>query len=278
MDISICSYSFHRLLEAGRQDVFQYITDCADLGCTLLDLWNGHLPTLWDDPERPPSSFTLESAELTPAELDFLAEVKAAADQANLPFGCLAIDGTYIYEDTLEKRQANRIKAYRWLNIAERLGAQQVRIDSGGTADMPDDMFAIIVEGYNDLIPRARAKGIEVIIENHWGASNEPENVVRILENVNGLGLLFDTANWADGKQEEGWTRCARYARATHIKTYAFDAEGNETTVDVPRAIRYLLDAGYNGSWGIESVPRDGDEYDGAKKTIALIQRILADA
>jgi sugar phosphate isomerase/epimerase len=275
MELSICSYSFHRLLEAGQQDVFQYIRDCQALGCTQLDLWNGHLPSLLDDAARAPGSFTPEHAQLSPAELDYLARIKASADRAGLPFGCLAVDGAHIYEASPEARQANQIKADRWLNIAEQLSAQQIRIDSGGSPEMPEDMFEVIVTGYNDLIPRAGEKGIEVVIENHWGASRIPENVVRILEAVPGLGLLFDTGNWPDDMRETGWARCARYARATHLKTYAFDAEGNETTVDIPRAMRYLQEAGYQGSWGIESCPREGDEIEAAKKSIALVRRVL---
>jgi sugar phosphate isomerase/epimerase len=275
MELSICSYSFHRLLEAGQQDVFQYIHDCRDLGCTQLDLWNGHLPSLLDDESRAPADFTPEYAQLSPAELDYLAGIKAAADQAGLPFGCLAVDGAHIYEPSPEARQAQRIKAYRWLNIAEQLGSKQIRIDSGGPAEMPEDVLEIIVAGYNDLIPRAREKGMEVVIENHWGASRIPENVVRILEAVPELGLLFDTGNWPEGMREKGWAMCARYARSTHIKTFAFDAEGNETTMDVPRAMGYLREAGYQGSWGIESAPRQGDEIEAAKKSIALIRRVL---
>jgi sugar phosphate isomerase/epimerase len=277
MDLSICSYSFHRLLEAGQQDVFKYISDCHSLGCTQLDLWNGHLPSLLDDEARPegPSSFTPEYAQLSPAEVDYLARIKVAADSAGLPFGCLAVDGAHIYEASPEARQANQIKAHRWLNIAEQLSAQQIRIDSGGPAEMPDDVLDVIVTGYNDLIPRAGERGIEVVIENHWGASRIPENVVRILEAVPGLGLLFDTGNWPDEMRETGWALCARYARATHIKTFAFDAQGNETTMDIPRAVRYLQEAGYQGSWGIESCPRQGDEYEAAQKSIALVRRLL---
>lgn len=275
MDLSICSYSFHRLLEAGQQDVFQYISTCQTLGCTQLDLWNGHLPSLLDDEARSPSNFTLEYAQLSPAEMEYLARIKDTADRAGLPFGCLAIDGAHIYEPSPEARQAQQIKAYRWLNIAGQLSAQQIRIDSGGPPEMPDDVLDIIVAGYNDLIPRAGEKGIEVVIENHWGASRIPENVVRILEAVPGLGLLFDTGNWPDDMRETGWTQCARYARATHLKTYAFDAEGNETTVDIPRAMRILQEAGYQGSWGIESVPRQGDEIEAAKKSVALVRRVL---
>jgi len=207
--------------------------------------------------------------------MDYLARIKAAADSAGLPFGCLAVDGAHIYEPSPDARQAQQIKAYRWLNIAEQLGAGQIRIDSGGPPEMPDDVFEVIVTGYNDLIQRAGKKGIEVVIENHWGASRIPENVVRILEAVPELGLLFDTGNWPEDLRETGWTRCARFARATHLKTYAFDAEGNEATVDIPRAMHILQEAGYQGSWGIESVPRQGDEYEAAKKSIALVHRVL---
>ena len=275
MELSLCSYSFHRLLEAGQQDVFQYIHDCHALGCTQLDLWNGHLPSLLDDEKRSPSSFTSEDAQLSVAELDDLTRIKATADSVGLPFGCLAVDGTHIYEASPEARRANQIKADRWLNIAEQLSSQQIRIDSGGTPEMPEEMFDVIVTGYKDLIQRASEKGMELIMENHWGASRIPENVVRILDAVPGLGLLFDTGNWPEEMRETGWTQCVRYARATHLKTFAFDAEGNETTVDIPRAMRYLQEAGYQGCWGIESVPREGDEIEAAKKSIALVRRVL---
>src|SRR5215210_597417 len=140
MELSICSYSFHRLLEAGQHDVFQYISDCQSLGCTQLDLWNGHLPSLLDDEARSPSSFTPEYAQLSAGEMDDLARIKAAAESAGLPFGCLAVDGAHIYEPSPEARQANQIKADRWLNIAEQLSAQQIRIDSGGPAEVPEDV------------------------------------------------------------------------------------------------------------------------------------------
>ena len=278
MELSLCSYSFHHLLEAGRHDVFQYISDCHSLGCTQLDLWNGHLPSLLDDKARSPSSITPEYVQLSSAEMDYLAQIKAAADNAGLPFGCLAVDGAHIYEATPEARQAQQIKAYRWLNIGEQLSVEQIRIDTGGSPEMPDEVLEIIVRSYNDLIQRAGEKGMEVVMENHWGASRIPENVVRILEAVPGLGLLFDTGNWPEDNRETGWTLGARYARATHLKTFAFDAAGNETTVDIPRAMGMLQEAGYRGSWGIESVPRQGDEYEAAQKSIALVRRVLGTA
>jgi sugar phosphate isomerase/epimerase len=207
--------------------------------------------------------------------MGYLAQIKAAAEAAGLPFGCLAVDGAHIYETSPEARRAQQIKAYRWLNIAEQLSTEQIRIDTGGPSEMTEVVLEVIVAGYNDLIPRAREKGMEVIMENHWGASRIPDNVVQIMEAVPELGLLFDTGNWPEAMRETGWTRCARYARATHLKMFAFDDEGNETTVDIPRAMRILQEAGYQGSWGIESVPRQEDEFETAKKSIALVRRVL---
>jgi len=263
------------LLAAGKQDIFKYITDCKELGATQLEPWNAHLETVLkagEDPENVQLSLQ-ETARLK----GYLERVKRAAKDAGLPFGCIAVDGAHIYEPTPEARQTNRALAYKWLEVAEKLRARQVRIDAGGPEDMPDDVFRTIVDGYQDLVARGHEKGIEILMENHWGPSKIPENVVKIMEAVDGLGLLFDTNNWAPGMQERGWHMCARYAKATHVKTFSFDEKGYEPSVDIPKAMNSLVDAGYDGCWGIESCPKDGDEYEGVRKTITLMKRVLGE-
>ena len=193
MDLSICSYSFHRLLADGKQDMFKYIADCKELGATLLDPWNAHLAPLQDSETVLQAGSDPENAQLFPQQEEYLERVKRAADDAGLPFGCIAVDGAHIYEPTPEARQANRALAYQWLEVADRLGARQIRIDAGGPEEMPDDVFQIIIQGYWDLVARGRGKGIEILMENHFGPSRIPENVVKIMEAVDGLGLLFDT-------------------------------------------------------------------------------------
>ncbi len=256
---SICSYSFHRSYAAGKMDVFQFIDWNQQHGFTQLDPWMEHLRDGYNDD-------------------GWLQRVKDAAAAAGLPFGCIAVDGAHIYEPTEEGRAANRARAYRWINIAAFLGAPQVRIDCGGPEEMPDDVFAIVVEGYHDIIAYAKERGVEIIMENHWGPSKHAHNVVKIMEALPELGLLFDTNNWAEGTQEDAWEACAKYARLTHMKTFSFDENGNEATWDIPKAMRLLQEAGYAGTWGIESVPVDGDESAGALKTLALMKRVLGDA
>jgi sugar phosphate isomerase/epimerase len=256
MGYSLCSYSFHRTTKAGNLDIFSYIAFCKGAGFTQLDPWMLHLQAGYDDNA-------------------FLDRVKAAAAAMELPFGCVAVDGAHIYEPTAEARAANRQRAYRWIDICEYLGATQVRIDAGGREESAEEIIDIVVEGYHDIIAKARNQGVEVIIENHWGPFKHPDNLHKLLDAVDGLGLLFDSYNWPEGTHERAWQQYAKYASLTHFKTFSFDANGNEPEWDIPRVIGILKAAGYNGAWGIESTPNDGREADAALRTLALLKRTL---
>jgi sugar phosphate isomerase/epimerase len=273
--LSIASYSFHRLLKAGKQDIYQYITDCKTLGATQLDPWNGHLDPLVQKDNLLRAQKDTSITSLSEEEKKYLSSVRLAAEKERLPFGCLAVDGAHIYDNTLDVMQLNRAIAYRWLEAAEILGAEQVRIDAGGPETLTDPILATVTQGYQDLLQRAKTKKLEILIENHWGVSRSPDNVVKILNSNPGLGLLFDTNNWTPGEQEKGWQMCAKYARSVHIKTFSFDEQGYDPSVNLPLAIRLLVEAGYQGTWGVESVPRDGDEYSAVEKTFALIKKVL---
>jgi sugar phosphate isomerase/epimerase len=273
MDFSIASYSFHRLLRDGKQDMFKYITDSKDLGCAYLDPWNGHLAPLVQESDAIKTNANPIQDTFSDAGLAYAARVKAAVEAAGLPVSCLAIDGAHIYEPTPEARAINRSAAWRWLEIAQKLGAEQIRIDSGGDVALTEEQFDIVVEGLKDVVKRASDMGITVGIENHWGGSKRADNVVRMLKAVDGLTLLFDSCNFPKEEWDYSWDLCAPYARSVHIKAFEFDAAGNDPTVDIPRVVRILVEAGYKNCWGIESVPRDGDEYGAVKKTMALIQR-----
>ncbi len=276
MKLAIASYSYHRLLAEGKQDIYGYITECKRVGATQLDPWNGTLALLRARDAAVNAAADLTGAPLTADEEAYLGQVSAAADTAGLPFGCVAVDGAHIYDASADIRRGNRAVAYRWLAVAQRLGASQVRIDAGGTAELPDEMLAIIRDGYRDVIDRAARAGLQVLIENHWGPSPVPESLARILEAAPGLGLLFDTNNWAPGRQLDGWRMFAGRASSTHFKPWGFDEQGRDPSVDLELAARLLLEAGYNGCWGVESAPKDGDEIGAVEKTIALLHRVLA--
>ncbi|MDE0078973.1 MAG: sugar phosphate isomerase/epimerase [Caldilineaceae bacterium] len=253
---SICSYSFRRSFESGAMDYRGYVEFNQRHGFSQLDPWMKHVEPALEDRA-------------------WLADAKSMAEDAGLPYGCIAVDGGHMYEADAARQSECREMALRWLDVAASLGATQMRIDSGGPEALTDEIFEIIVEGYNELIPRAHAANVEILVENHWGPTKYAENTVRLLEEVEGLGLLFDTNNWADGTHERAWQLCAPYARLTHFKTFSFDSRGDDPSVDLQKACSILRETGYSGVWGIESTPEDGDEEGAAVKTMALLQRVL---
>lgn len=283
MQIGICSFSFHRLLAAGKQDIFQYIIDCKELGCTQLDPWNAHLsPIASGDKVIHAGHNPDQSNFLNAADEDYIGKVRAAADKIGLPFGCIAVDGAHIYDAKPEVRAANRARAYRWIDVAHKLGAKTIRVDTGGPKfepgapiNLPDDVFKIIVEGYNDIIARAKAKNVSVVVENHWGPTVIPDLVIKFLDAIPQLGFLHDLHNWRPDLKQEGRVKLAKRTDCMHIKTFEFDKDGNESSgEDVPGGVKLLLDAGFNGVWGVESCPKDGDEIGAARKTIALLKKL----
>jgi sugar phosphate isomerase/epimerase len=276
MEIGICSFSFHRLLASGDSDVFGYIDLCRKLGCTQLDPWSAHLspPAEGQDVLKAGKNPRQSHQLLGDVDDAFIDRIATHARRAGFPFGTIAVDGAHIYEASSETRRDHRQRAHRWLNAAAKLGARQVRIDAGGPPEMPDDVFEIITQGYRDLIAKGRALGIEILIENHWGPSLIPTHLIRILKSAPGLGLLYDTRNFDANSREEGRRRCAPFARATHVKTKRWDTDGNEVDEDIPGVLQILKDAGYRGVWGIESVPEDGDEIGGARRTMELLRKL----
>lgn len=253
---SICSYSFRHTFARAEMDFKGYVAFHAQHGFSQLDPWMQHIEPVLSD-------------------RGWLNDAKRMADDEGLPYGCIAVDGAHMYEESASELEKCRDMASRWLEAAEALGASQLRIDSGGPEELTDEIFAIIVDGYTELIPKAQDAGVEILVENHWGPTKYAENTVRLLEEVEGLGLLFDTNNWAEGTHEEAWNRCAKYARLTHFKTFSFDQNGNDPSVDLHQALSILRESGYDGVWGIESTPIDGDELGAVLKTRDLIQRAL---
>lgn len=256
MRTSVCSYSFHRSFEAGEMDIDGYVDFCGRLGFTELDAWSRHLGGAHDDAR----------------EADRLRD---RAEEAGVPFGSIAVDGADAWAPTEEERAENRERTERWLETAARLGAKQARFNAGPfhlgfePGDGTDEMFEGVVGGFADLVARGRAHGVEVLTENHWGPFQHPSDLGRLLDAVPGLGFLFDTHNWPDGLLQEAWDRYAHRARLTHMKTFGGD------DADLPRVVSILRESGYDGTWGVESVPPDGDERAAAARTLERLRGLV---
>ncbi|MBX3010772.1 MAG: TIM barrel protein [Caldilineaceae bacterium] len=223
MNISICSYTFHQFTKAGVMDTFGYLESIKyRYRLTAADLWHGTL-------------LSLEEA--------YLDQVKAALAERKLTLANICIDRAHIWDNDPAVREANALNAAANLNAAERLGAQTVRIDAGGTRDERSwnaEQFDSIVKRYQIWAQRAYDQGYRIGPENHWGAAMVPANIKQLCAAVDhpGFGILLHIGRWHSDDPSAGDEAVAPWAMHTHFSSMVSD-EATNRAADALRANAY---------------------------------------
>ncbi|MFH4968643.1 sugar phosphate isomerase/epimerase family protein [Gaetbulibacter sp. M240] len=181
----------------------------------------------------------------------------------------------------------------KWVDAAATLGCHAIRVNTFGTND-PEQWIPAVTDGLQKLATYAATKNIEVLCENHgWLSSDAPVLMKAITAvNMDNVGTLPDFGNWCIKRnQGERWGACEEVypdkyegikmmlpkATAVSAKSYDFDENGNETTLDYPRIIKLVKDAGYTGFIGVEYEGTRLSELEGIKATKDLLLRSAKD-
>jgi sugar phosphate isomerase/epimerase len=131
------------------------------------------------------------------------------------------------------------------------------------------------LQAIRTILPKAEEYKIPLAIENHWGISGLPENILRIVDEIDSpyLGTCPDFENFPRGVDPyKGLQMLARRAILVHAKSLGFNAKGEETTIDYRRCLRILKESGYSGTITVE-YEGGGDVVKGCLLTRELILR-----
>jgi sugar phosphate isomerase/epimerase len=250
MKVSIISYSFRGLQDAGCIDVFGYLESTRyRYGLGAADLWNGTLASL---------------------DADYIAKVREGMDARELALACLAVDGAHVWDEDPGLREANHENALAHLKAAEALGAQSVRIDVGGhSSDLGAEQFEFVVRRFREYARRAYDGGYRIGPENHFGPALVPDHMRRIHEAVASpsYGVMLHIGHWVEGQEDEGDRLVAPWAYHTHV-------DWRVTTTCLEAKMNVLQAAGYSGYWGVEH-HTGRDEYSEVAVQVAMVQEVL---
>src|SRR5690606_32977943 len=72
----------------------------------------------------------------------------------------------------------------------------------------------------------------------------------------------------------QGTKELMPYAKGVSAKSYDFDAEGNVIETDYMRMFKIIKDSGFKGIVGIEYEGSKLDEYEGIRKTKAILEKV----
>ena len=179
----------------------------------------------------------------------------------------------------------------KWIDAAAKLGAHAIRVNTFGTND-PEIWKTSVVDGLKKLSMYAATKNINVLCENHGWLSSDAEKLMQAITAVNmaNCGTLPDFGNWCTKRTDKTakWGECEEVypdkykgtalmmaaAKAVSAKSYDFDENGNETTIDYTKMLQIVKDAGYTGFVGVEYEGSRLDETAGTKATKDLLLKV----
>lgn len=248
------------------------------------------------------SSFWADKAK----DRNFLRELKKRASDNGVVNHIILVDlpGPQLGDLDASSRTA-AIEAHRpWIEVASFLDCSGIRVNLNGFGlngfGEPGNKQAVLassVEGYGRLLEIGARNNLDVLVQNHLGYSCDPDWLVRVMQQVDNkhAGIEADPGHFQEifsvnvpghGNQTKtgesfelyaGWAKIMPYAKAVNAKTQAFDAQGNETTMDYRRLLAITRKSGYTGYIGIEWEPKGkGQEMSpsqGIEATKALLRR-----
>ncbi len=214
----------------------------------------------------------------------YLAELKKRADDQGVRSLLIMCDWEGALGDPDSQRRAAAIERHhQWVEAAAFLGCHSIRVNaqSAGSWEEQRDLSA---EGLSRLAEYGDQFNINIIVENHGGLSSNGKWLSEVM-NAAGhdrVGTLPDFGNFAISAEEEydkylGVQELMPYAKAVSVKSFDFDANGNEINIDFNRMLKIVADAGYSGYLGIEYEGDGLSEYDGIHATINLLNRVIGE-
>jgi len=224
----------------------------------------------------------------------YLVEVKRHAFELGLDIYAVAIHNNFV-KPSREERESEVNSVKEWLDVAYRLGACAIRVNSGrwGTIKSFDelmerrglepplpgytvnDAFGWVIECLNKLVPVAEDYGIVLALENHWGLTRDADGVLRILEGVNSkwVRALMDIGNFIEDTYVQ-LERIAPYTVMVHAKTFFGGGEWYALDLDYDRIFTMIRKHGFSGWVSLEYEGKE--EYDiGVKKSVDLLRKYI---
>ncbi len=261
--ISLAEWSLHRTLRAGKIGALDF-------------------------PREAKRTFGIEAVEYVnqffadkAADFAWLSELKRRAEGEGVKSLLVMIDGEGELADADDARRGRAVENhFKWIAAAKFLGCHSIRVNAGG-GGTPEEQAARAADSLRRLCEMGETYGMNVVVENHGGLSSNGAWLAGVMKSVAHprCGTLPDFGNFTIREGEsydryEGVRELMPFAKAVSAKSYDFDADGNETTIDFPRMMRIVLDAGYGGHVGIEYEGSRLPEIEGIRATQRLLERI----
>ena len=271
LKISLAQWSLHRNFQAGNLNPADFASIARErYGFEAVEYVNGFYSAHAEDE-------------------NFWKQMKERSDQAGVKNLVIMVDdeGELGSADKSARMQAVE-NHYKWLHAARILGCHSMRVNAFGDADR-GTYRAAIMDGMSRLAEYAATMDLNVLIENHGLFSSDAALIAGIIKEVNmtNFGAFPDFGNWClsakwgstQGACDQAYDRyqgvaeLLPYAKAVSAKSYNFNEQGEDTTIDYYQMLKIVKDSAYEGYIGIEYEGLEKGEHEGILITRALMEK-----
>lgn len=221
---ALCAYSYRDALAKKRLSYFDLVEICADNDVPGLDATVYWFPSTEDS---------------------FLLDLKKRAYRAGVDLYSISVRTELTKDDPAE---LDKLK--KWIDVAERLGANHIRVFGGAVPKglTEDDAAARVVEKLKQAGEHSGKRGVYLGLENHGGITAKAERIVQMVKAVDHpwVGINLDFGNFRENAYEQ-FELCVPHAVAVQVKVLT---EGKPS--DWPRLAKALVKGGYRGYLALE--------------------------
>ena len=245
--LSLAAYSFRDYFKdtshkrdastdpARRMDLFQFIDYCAGHGCEGTELTSYYFPPDFGH--------------------DFLIQIKRHAFLRGMAISGTAVGNNFILRPG-EKRDREIANVKKWIDHASVLGTSHIRIFAGSAPPgmAPDEARQLCVSAIEECCDYAGGRGIFLGLENHGGIVATAGEILEIVRAVKSpwLGINLDTGNFQTDDPYGDLAKIAPYAVNVQMKGEVHPRGKGDEPADLPRLVKILRDAGYQGYVALE--------------------------
>lgn len=198
----------------------------------------------------------------------YLNELKKNADDHGVAMVLIMVDDEGDgCAGTKEERKQFAINHRKWIDIGHYLGCVAIRTNCRGyQIKDKEEGLKLAAESYHLLLDYASQAGINVLIENHGGLSNDPDWMLSLIKKINhpNFGTYPDWREPAPDFDNYDYLK----KTAPHAKGMSYRNQPSEKLT--AEMIRLSMESGYHGWYGIESNGRAE-----IKKGIELLKKYL---
>lgn len=256
--ISLAQWSLSKPIMEGDLDPMDFPEKASEMGFEAIEYvsaFYGERAKKADNPEL--------------ALQGILDTLKAKSEEFEVQNVLIMVDGEGDLASSSEEERNQAVENHKkWVDAAQFLGCHSIRVNLFGSTE-PEEWKKNSIDGLTKLSEYAATKNINVLVENHGYLSSNAALLAEVFEAVENPncgslpdfgnfclkregGALWEAACIEEYPRYQGVEELMPYAFAVSAKSYDFNEEGEETTIDYERMLQIVEDAGYTGHIGIE--------------------------